>query len=937
MPERVVCCFLLIAWHGFGKLSVMVAELVARKGESEALRDFLRRALQEPAVLVVEGEAGIGKSTVLQETAATAVAQGFRVLSASGVPTEVRYAYAAVADLLSLVDVAVLGELPDVQRMALEHVLLGGGDGTAGNERMAAAAFLAVVRRLSSVAPVLLCIDDAQWLDASSQAVLGFTARRLTGRAGLLIAVRTGAADSVDMALLHPVRPDGPARLRISPLTLGGVHALVSARLGHTLPRPTITRIYEISGGNPFFALELARYIAEHPDRAAIGLPDSLAALVRDRIGTPDEEVSEVLLAAACAALPTVEWVGRATGISPGRVVELVESDQADSVVEIDGNRIRFRHPLFATGVYSSAGASMRRAMHRRLAGLVEESELIARHLALAATVADPETVAALDAAAEIAGRRGAPAVAAELLELAIKLGDDTPFRRMRAAELHFRSGAIAQARSDLRTALDGLPLHGTSRWTALVLLAALTGYDDSLVAAADLLGQAVEAADDAVLQLRARLLQVPLTGLIGNLGASVDQANAVVKDAQRLGIPTLLSQALSISLVVRFMYGLGMDREVLQLALQLENPDSGSSATFQASAVAPLIRAWSGELEQAREQLCAVQERFLRAGTEIDILWSAGHAVMVDLWLGRFAAAAATAEEAAQRAEQMSGQHALVHARTSQAWIAAYTGREPDARSFAAAALDSARAAAGLFMADRVTAIVAFLEVSLGHYMAALTLLEPLLAAFDPEHDTEIVVGGYLPDAVEALCAVGRLDEAEPLIAALERNGARLDRPWMLAVGARGRGHLLAARGDLAAAERAAEEALTHHERLPMPFELARTQLLLGQVQRRRRRKQLAAENLSAALETFERLGSPLWGRRARAELERMTAPASGAGLTAAERRVADLAAAGLTNKQIATELFIAPKTVEMTLSNAYRKLGIRSRAGLYAALNPE
>ena len=182
----------------------------------------------------------------------------------------------------------------------------------------------------------------------------------------------------------------------------------------------------------------------------------------------------------------------------------------------------------------------------------------------------------------------------------------------------------------------------------------------------------------------------------------------------------------------------------------------------------------------------------------------------------------------------------------------------------------------------------------------------------------------------------MGRLDEAEPLVAALERNGARLDRAWMLAVGARGRSQLLAARGELDAAEQAAEEALRHHERLPMPFETARTRLFMGQVQRRRRRRQASEASLRAALETFERLGAPLWAQRARAELGRLSASSPGGGLTTAERRVAELAAAGLSNKQIAAELFIAAKTVEMTLSSVYRKLGIRSRSGLFAALNP-
>ncbi|WP_162291747.1 helix-turn-helix transcriptional regulator [Mycolicibacter terrae] len=912
----------------------MSTGLADRKAEAAVVRAFLDRALAEPGTLVLEGEAGIGKSTLLWEAAEVAAARGYLVLTAVGAPTEVRYAYAAVADLLARVDAGVLAELPEEQRAALDRVLLGAGDGPAGNERLVATAFLAVIRRLSSDTPVLLCIDDAQWLDMSSQVVIGFAERRLTGRVGLLITLRTGAPGAANMTWLNPGRPGSVERVRITPLTLGGVHALISARLGRTLPRPSITRIHEISGGNPFFAIELARFVAEDPGRAAFGLPDALAELVRHNIGCPDGDVAAVMLAAASAALPTVDRVSRATGISPDRVVELVESEHAGEVVEIDGSRIRFRHPLFATGVYSAAGPAARRAMHRRLADIVEEPELTARHLALAATTGDPDTVQALDAAAQATQARGAPAVAAELIELAINLGGDNPVRRLRAAEQHFRSGALGAARAHLESTLDNLPPGGL-RCMALIALAAITGYDESLVAGADLLDQAIATTDNAMLQLQARLLLVPTTAMIGELEESVRHARAAVEQAEQLGIGALRSQALAVGVIVGFVHGLGVDVQALQLALELEKPDGATVAAFQAAAVAAVISAWTGELEAARSQLDVVRQRCLRSGTEIDILWVAHHATMIDLWAGRYADAAETAEDAVQRAEQMGGRHVLTEAWIGQAEVAAYTGRAQDVREITEVALRVCRATGAALLCDAVARVLGFLEVSLGDYPAAIKVLEPLLASFDPEQGTEIVVGGHLPDAVEALTALGRLDEAEPLVVALERNGARHDRPWMRAVGARGSAHLLAARGDLDAAEQAAQEALRHHERLPMPFEKARTQLLLGQVQRRRRRKQAAQASLRAALETFERLGAPLWERRARAELDRMTAAGRGADLTPAERRVAEHAAAGLSNKQIAAELFIAPKTVEMTLSSVYRKLGIRSRAALFAALN--
>lgn len=901
------------------------------------MRDFLERALSGPAGMVVEGEAGMGKTTLLRHAAEAAQTQGFRVLSAAGAPTEVRYAYSTVADLLSAVDTAVLADLPGIQQAAMERVLLRGREGPATNERIVAAAFLSVLQHRSFNAPVLVSIDDAQWLDIASQAVIGYAARRLTGRAGILVTVRTGESDSVDApSWLKFARPDSVARVRIPPLTLGAVHALVSGRLGRTLPRPVITRIHEISGGNPFFALELARAIADRPINGVVGLPDSLAALVRQRIGQPDDELSAVLLAAACAALPTVERVSRATDITTDRVVEVIESVQAHGVVELQGNQIRFCHPLFANGVYTGASPPQRRAMHRKLADTVDEPELKARHLALAATTGDQATLEALDAAAEVTQAQGAPAVAAELVELAITLGGDTPMRRLRAAEQHFRSGALGQARVLLQSTVDRLPPRSTLRCVALMLLGAVTGYGESMVTAVAALTRAVDEADDPALQLQARLLLVPSIGLIGQMRECVDQARTAVAHAEELGIDGFRSQALAMWVNVSFMYGLGLDRRAMQTALDLEDPASGAAGAFQASAVAAVIAAWTGELHLARDQMLSVHGRFLQSGTEIDILWAANHATMIDLWLGRYGDAGATADDAVQRAEQMGGKHMLINAWAGQAAVAAYTGHEDEARTAARSAIDAARATGAAFLLGPAITILGFLEVSLGNYAAALTVLEPLLASFDPAHDTEIMVGAYLPDAVEALTALGRLDEAESLVATLERNGARHDRPWMLAVGARGRSHLLAARGEFEAAEQAAQEAICHHQRLPMPFEKARTQLLLGPLQRRRRRKQAAVATLREALATFERLGAPLWSQRARAELGHLTVPVGdGFGLTAAEQRIAERAAAGLSNKQIAGELFIAPKTVEMNLSSVYRKLGIRSRAGVSGALN--
>ena len=201
----------------------------------------------------------------------------------------------------------------------------------------------------------------------------------------------------------------------------------------------------------------------------------------------------------------------------------------------------------------------------------------------------------------------------------------------------------------------------------------------------------------------------------------------------------------------------------------------------------------------------------------------------------------------------------------------------------------------------------------------------------FDAIPGTEIMTASFIPDAVEAMISLGRSGEAEPLIEALERNGRRLDRPWMLAVGARCRSMWLAARGDVEAAARMAQRRDGRHDRLPMPFERARTLLLLGQLQRRQRQKERSRATLREALQAFDAMGTPLWANRARAELARAeVVPTDDLALTPSERRVAELAASGMTNRDVAAALFISPKTVEANLARIYRKLGIRTRAEL-------
>jgi DNA-binding CsgD family transcriptional regulator len=905
----------------------------SRVTEADAISDFLNICCVAPACLVLEGEAGIGKTTLWLAAADQARTRGMHVLTARAAATESVTAYISLADLFSAVQAEVLYALPGPQRLAVERILFQvSDDGVAADQRAVAAAFLSAIDILSDTAPVLVAIDDLQWLDPSSARVVAFAARRLSGPVGLLATVRTDDANN-DVSWLQLEQPDTMTRIRLKPLAIGGLHQVVSTRLGRSISRQTMLRIHEASGGNPFYAIELARAMTEWDSGSELTLPTTLAGLVASKIGVLDPEVREVLLAAACLAAPTVELVSRATGRGVDDCVQLLLIAEARGIVAIDRNRLRFTHPLLAAGVYTDATSTQRRAMHRRLASVVEHAELRARHLALAATHGDAATIDALDAAARLASRRGAPAAAAEFMELADELGDNSPERQIVCAALHFNAGDAARARAILEQILSA-PAPASVHAEALGLLGLWSLLDGSSREAAQLLARAVDGAaqhDRLLIQILVPLSFARLN--IGEFDGATRAVHEAVITATRLNEPALLSQALSMREQVGFLVGDGFEEANLQKALQLDDAGDPPSAMLWPVVHHAVLLAGMGRLDEGRRELRAIRRRYIERGADGEWMMGAFHSALIEIWRADFAEASLIGEDAMVRARQLDGDLPLAVALMMQASVAAHAGDEQAARRDAAAALAALqRCDSPALVTVWPTTTLGFLEVSLGNYQAAVDVLEPLLSAVDKApRATEIFVTPFVPDAAEALIQLGRLDEAHSLIGALEGNGARLDRPWMLAAGARCRAMLLAARGDVGAALDTAHRAMAEHERLPMPFERARTQLLLGELQRRHRRREHAATALRAAVATFEDLNTPLWVARARMSLDRTHFGRTDSDtLTSAERRVADLAAAGTTNHDIASALFISTKTVEVHLSRIYRKLGIRSRAEL-------
>ncbi|MGH3016547.1 MAG: AAA family ATPase, partial [Gaiellaceae bacterium] len=364
--------------------------------ELAAVVAFLQATETLPGVLLLEGEAGIGKTTLLRAGMAAASRSRFRILSARPVEAESSLSFAALGDLLDERLGEVLGALPAPQRRALEVALLvSDPDGPPPDRRAIGIGVLAALRALAAAEPLLLAIDDLQWLDRESARVLQFALRRLRDEPiGMLAAFRSGR-ERTPLELERIFSEDRLRRVHVSPLSLGALHRLLRDRLDANFPRPTLRRIHETSGGNPFFALELARVLERHGRPLDPGerlpVPDDVHELSRDRLAALPPETAAALRAAAALSQPTLALVSAAARGDRSVLEPAIEAQ----IVELEGDRVRFTHPLLASAAYG--GIEGRRELHGRLAEIVVDPEERARHLALAATGPDPSVAAALE------------------------------------------------------------------------------------------------------------------------------------------------------------------------------------------------------------------------------------------------------------------------------------------------------------------------------------------------------------------------------------------------------------------------------------------------------------------------------------------------------------------------------------------------------------
>jgi DNA-binding CsgD family transcriptional regulator len=920
----------------------LTGDVIGRETELAILDRFLDSIPTGPSALLLSGDPGIGKTTVWQDGLTGALRRRYRTLSCGPVEAETRLSYAALGDLLEPVLEEALPAVPEPQRRALEVALLRSpSSGARADQRAVSLAVLGCLRSVASTSPVVVAIDDVQWMDLPSVRVLQFVVRRLKGDpVGVIAAVRGTDLDDDPLGVVSAFPDDRSHLVHVGPLSFGAIERVLRDKVGEGFPRTTLLSIHEMSGGNPFFAQEIGLALLRRGGGVAPGerppIPDRLQELIDDRLEGLPPGAAEALEVVSALSAPTLDAI--AAAIAPAGVDDRLAPAIENSLVEVVGDRLRFTHPLLASAVYQRTPLARRRQLHARLATIVRDPEERARHMALSVEGPDVAVAAALEEAALLAGSRGAPQSAAELWEMARRAtprdrGEDLVRRTHQAGLAHYECGDTSLARSVLEQAVD-LSMAGPARGRVLLELgmglAETEGWRGAWAVFEAARG---EAGDD--LALRARVEQnLGYSWLFrGDLAASERHARAALQLAEELQEPRVMAEAFQAYPFVEFLLGRGVDQELLDRGIALEGHLEGEfkSHVLRASFVAAQLLKFTDRLDEARRTFTELLGDAAAHGVETPISQIRYHLAELECRAGNWDAAMEHARESRAAAQRNRMGPMSSEGHFAVGLVEAHLGRADSARLEALEGLRVAEAGGEILLVIPNLSVLGFLELSLGRpaeadaYLSRAVELEQAMGVREPAYFR------IVPDEVEALVGLGRLDEAEALLAPFEDAGRSLDRAWAMATGARCRALVFAARGDLQDASDAADEAVRQHERLPLPFELGRTLLVSGAVQRRAKRKREARDTLTQALEIFEGLGAAEWAERTRAELARIGGrAASSVDLTPTEARVAERVAAGSTNREVADALFVSVHTVEANLKRIYRKLGIRSRTEL-------
>ena len=866
--------------------------------------------------LVVRGEAGIGKSALLDY--AKRSAPPMKILAASGVQAESDLAFAGLHQLLRPI-LGYLGELPGTQAQALSGAL-GLGPSTQPDRLLISAAVLGLLVTAAEDHPVLCVIDDAQWVDRPSADALVFTARRL--RAERLVILFGARADDE-----RQFEAGGLAEITLAGLDQQSAEAVLAWPVQNAVPSVR-NRLLAEAAGNPLALLELGASLPPEQLDGRMPLPDAIPLTPRlegiflhrtEQLPAPTQNA--LLIAAADNTGDAAIVLRAAAGL--GLAADALDPAEEANLVQVTGATITFRHPLVRSALYQAATLSKRQRVHAALAVASTGEENIDRrvwHQAMATVTGDEEVAAAVEASARRSLLRAGHASAASAFLRAAELSTDEDRRVLRAsaaAQAAWDAGQPARSREIIERVLPRA--SGESQWRLLHLSGVIEARTGSLQRACSRLLQGVASCNDPPLKLEMLMEAAEAAAFAGDFARSIELA-AYAAPITAAGP----RDKLVASLLGGFTKTLAGEHEQARLLFEaaieqadtLDEPLALIWASFASNSARPgaSLSYASRAVDLTRQQgLVSMLPRALsRLGSEL-------------LRMSQFDLAYAAAQEGYRLSLEVGygqGFHLAYMAAVEAVW-----GREQDARRHAEEAL--ALGKRNIFLASVAEETLGFIDLTLGRTAQAadrlLAMTTPGRQDIHPGIATQAI-----PDAVEAALRAGRREEA----------AMRLEtyRAWVAAAPAQAHRALLA-RCEAVLGNRGRDqafgEAIECAPALP-PLQRARTDLLYGEWLRRERRRTEARVHLRAAVTAFQGLGATPWASRAEAELRatgetvRKRDLSAVDQLTPQELQIAGLVTQGLTNRDIAAQLYLSPRTIDYHLHKVFTKLGIASRAEL-------